>query len=200
LIAAFLTVAMVCAPALLSSVVGGAADAATPPASPNAPASATTPTCPGANLRPGFRNAAAVDAATLCLIDAIRAAHQLQPLRINGELGAVAASQVRTMVRVDYFADDRPSGQTPLSLIGVTRYPAHSAAIAVGQNIAWGTLADATPAHIVAEWMASRPHRAVILTGEYRDAGVAVVPRLPGVLRVGSSGATYAVEFADRRY
>ena len=102
------------------------------------------------------------------------------------------------MVRWDYFADVRPSGQTPLSLVGVTRYPAHTAGIAVGQNIAWGTGAYATPEHIVAEWMASPPHRAIILTGYYRDAGVAARPALPGVLRAGRSGATYAMEFGAR--
>ena len=51
----------------------------------------------------------------------------------------VAGSQVASMVRWDYFADVGPSGQTPLSLVGVTRYPAHTAGYAVGQNIAWGT-------------------------------------------------------------
>jgi hypothetical protein len=48
--------------------------------------------------------------------------------------------------------------------------------------------------------MASPPHRAIILTGYYRDAGVAVEPALPGVLRVGRSGATYAMEFGVRRF
>jgi hypothetical protein len=156
--------------------------------------------CAGANLRPTATNARAIDAATLCLIDRIRAGHHLRPLHHNHELGGVASSQVSTMVRRDYFADDRPSGQTPMSLIVVTRYPAHTDDIAVGENIAWGTGTYATPAHIVGEWMASPPHRAIILTSEYRDAGVAVTPALPSVLAVGSRGATYAVEFGVRRY
>jgi uncharacterized protein YkwD len=102
------------------------------------------------------------------------------------------------MLRWNYFADIRPSGQTPLALVGGTRYRAHTARISVGQNIAWASAIFATPAHIVAEWMASPPHAAIILSPEYRDAGVAVVPALPTVLREGHSGAVYAVEFGVR--
>jgi uncharacterized protein YkwD len=155
-------------------------------------------TCTDTNLLPSATNGAAVEKATLCLIERIRAAHHLGDLRANHELRSVAASQVRSMVAGDYFADDRPSGQTPLALVTVSRYPAHSRALAVGQNIAWGTGGYSTPAHIVEEWMASPPHRAVILTCEYRDAGVAITPALPSVLDVGDSGATYAMEFAAR--
>jgi uncharacterized protein YkwD len=104
------------------------------------------------------------------------------------------------MISCDYFSDVRPSGQTALSLVVRTRYPAHAADVAVGQNIAWGTGSFSTPAHIVAEWMASAPHRAIILTAEYRDAGVAVEQGLPGVLRAGRHGATYAMEFGVRRF
>jgi len=161
-------------------------------------AGATVAGCAGANLRPSPANVAAVEAATLCLIDRARGAHHLRPVRSNRDLGTVAFSQVRTMVLRDYFADVRPSGQTPMSLIAVTRYPAHAGRISVGQNIAWGTGRFATPARIVSEWMASRAHREIILTGEYRDAGVAVTPAVPSVLHVGRRGATYAVEFGAR--
>ena len=112
----------------------------------------------------------------------------------------MAASQVTSMVRWNYFADVRPSGQTPMSLVAVTRYPAHAAQFAVGQNIAWGTGSYTTPAHIVAEWMASPPHREIMLSGEYRDAGVAATPAVPAVLDARGSGATYAIEFGARRF
>jgi uncharacterized protein YkwD len=156
--------------------------------------------CPGASLLPSAANTATVEQATLCLINRIRATHRMRTLRANRELLGVAASQVTTMLSWDYFADVRPSGQTPLALVGVTHYPAHAADIAVGQNIAWGTKSYSSPAHIVGEWMASPPHRAVILTGEYRDAGVAVKAGVPGVLNATGRGATYAMEFGARRF
>lgn len=160
--------------------------------------SRATALCPGADLHPTATDTPAVDAATLCLVDQIRAAHHLPALRPNRELGAVATSQVATMLRWDYFADVRPSGQTPLSLVVVTRYPAHGASISVAQNIAWGTGADTTPMHIVAAWMASPPHREILLTGEYRDAGVAAKAALPRVVGAGQRGATYVMEFGAR--
>jgi uncharacterized protein YkwD len=161
-------------------------------------AQARTVTCRAAGVRPNPTNAAVVDAATLCLIDQIRAAHGLRPLHANAELGAVAASQVTSMVRSNYFADVRPTGQTPMALVGSTRYRAHAARIAVGQNIAWGTGRYATPAHIVAEWMASPAHREIILDGEFHDAGTGVTPALPSVLGAGHNGALYAIELGVR--
>lgn len=165
-----------------------------------APAAAASPVCAGANLHPRTTNVRAVDAATLCLVNQIRTSHGLRPLRANRELGRVARSQVTTMVRHDYFADVRPSGQTPLALVAVTRYPAHAAEFAVGQNIAWGTGNFTTPAHIVAEWMASPPHREIMLNGEYRNAGVAVTPAVPTILDSSGAGATYAIEFGMRLF
>jgi uncharacterized protein YkwD len=164
------------------------------------PALAAREACPGERLRPTPANAATVNQATLCLIDRIREAHHLRELRSNPQLLGVANSQVASMIHRDYFADVRPSGQTPLSLIDVTAYPAHAADIAVGQNIAWGVGPYSTARHIVAEWMRSPPHRANILSGAYRDAGVAVTPAVPGVLRAGHRGATYAMEFGVRRF
>jgi uncharacterized protein YkwD len=156
--------------------------------------------CRGANLHPTAKNWRAVDAATLCLVNEVRVAHGVRPLRANRELRRVAASQVTTMVARDYFSDDRPTGQTPLSLVAITRYPAHASEFSVGENIAWGTGSFTTPAHIVAELMASPPHREVMLSPEYRDAGVAVTAAIPAVLDAGRRGATYAIEFGMRLF
>lgn len=160
--------------------------------------SSSEPACPGAGLHPTATNTGAVKAATLCLVDQARAARRLPPLRTNRELGQVANSQVSAMVLRNYFSDVSPSGQTPLSMVFVTHYPAHAAGISIAQNIAWGDGRDTTPARIVSAWMASRSHRAIILTGEYRDAGVAVEAALPRVLGAGRRGATYVMEFGAR--
>jgi uncharacterized protein YkwD len=155
--------------------------------------------CPHGGLRANARNADAVERATLCLIDRVRSRYGRRALRINPQLGTVAESQVASMLRWNYFADVRPSGQTPLALVAVTPYRAHAARIAVGQNIAWASGSAATPAHIVAEWMASPPHRAIMLSSRFRDTGIAVEPALPSVLGAGRRGAVWAVEFGERR-
>ena len=155
--------------------------------------------CGSADLLPAPDNAAAIESSTLCLVDGIRAAHRLAPVRANGDLRAVAARKVRNMVRWDYFADVRPSGQTPLSLVARTGYRARASNMSVAQNIAWGTGVQATPASILAGWMASPPHRKIILTGSYRDGGVAAVPAVPWRYGHGTDGATYAIELGRRR-
>ncbi|MGO9319876.1 MAG: CAP domain-containing protein [Solirubrobacteraceae bacterium] len=161
-------------------------------------AAAARSACRDAHLRPTAANLGAVDAATLCLVNKERTARGLRPLHANRELGHVAASQVGSMVRRDYFADIGPSGQTPLSLVAVTRYSAHAAQVEVGQNIAWGTGSYTTPAHIVQEWMDSPPHREIMLSGEYRDAGAASTSAVPAVLGTRGHGATYVIEFGAR--
>jgi uncharacterized protein YkwD len=128
----------------------------------------------------------------------VRLLHHVRALRPNAQLGAVASSQVSSMLHRDWFADVRPGGQTPMALVIVTSY-ARAASISVGQNIAWGTGRYSTPAQIVAAWMASPAHRAIMLSGEYRDAGAAAAPQLPGVLHAGRRGAIYAIEFGARR-
>jgi uncharacterized protein YkwD len=154
--------------------------------------------CPGATLTPSTADAAVVEEATLCMVNRIRTRHHLGALHANSTLGGVADSQVSSMIRLDYFADIRPSGQTPMALVSSTGY-ARSAYVAIGQNIAWGTGPKADADSIVAAWMHSLPHRHIILDGRYRDAGVAVTPQVPAV--VGATAphrATYAMEFGVR--
>jgi uncharacterized protein YkwD len=156
------------------------------------------PPCPGADLRPVPGNAAAVGVATLCLINQLRNSHHLRALRSNRSLQRIAAKQVRQMVLWDYFADLPPVGRAPGALIASSRYAAHAARLSTGQNIGWGTGVEATPASMVAAWMASPPHRALILAGYFRDGGVGISTSLPAVLDQGRRGGLYAVEFAAR--
>jgi uncharacterized protein YkwD len=157
-----------------------------------------SPPCPGANMLPGASNAAAIGAATVCLINQLRGLHHRHRLGANRSLQRVATAQVRQMVHWNYFADVRPSGQTPAALIASSGYAAHGGSVASGQNIGWGTGAETTPAAMVAGWMASPSHRALILARVFHDIGVGVSPRLPGNLGRGPLGAVYAVEFGAR--
>ncbi len=154
--------------------------------------------CAGEGLRPNRANAARADAATLCLINVIRRANHLGSLRANPQLQAVATAQVKDMVRLDYFADIRPSGITPATLVAATPYGRHARSLAVGENIGWGTGRASTPARMVQGWMESPPHRELLLTAEYRDAGVGTLGAAPPRLAEGEAGATYALELARR--
>jgi uncharacterized protein YkwD len=155
--------------------------------------------CPGADLQPGPSNLAAVGAATVCLLNQLRRSYRERALRANHYLARVAGGQVRDMVHWDYFSDQPPVGRSAGRLIASSRYGARAARLATGQNIGWGTGGDATPASMVAAWMASPPHRALILAPGFREVGVGVSPTLPAVLGRDAPGGLYAVEFAGRR-
>jgi uncharacterized protein YkwD len=196
-------VLLISATTLLVAIPASAAPPSSTHASipaPAAKAKANSPrhSCAYANLRPTAADAVLLDAATLCLIDRLRTAYRLRPLRANRELQAVAGAQATAMVRDDYFGDDSPSGQTPATLIEALPYGAHASSLTTAQNLGWGTRSAATPAGIVTAWMHSPPHREVILTGAFREIGVGVWPAVPAILGHGQRGATYAVELAVR--
>jgi uncharacterized protein YkwD len=164
----------------------------------NAHAKAASARCSGEHLRPRQVAPARVERATLCVVDRVRAVDGLSPLAPNRELRTAASSQVRSMIHDDYFSDVRPAGQTPMSIVAVTHYPAHTAQVEVGQNIAWGTGPDAAPVQVVAGWLASPAHREVMLSDVYREAGVAVAASVPALLSAHERGATYAMELGAR--
>jgi uncharacterized protein YkwD len=179
----------------------GALGIAAPGVAAAARAQASTTACSGANAAPNGRNSSSVDSATLCLMNQVRVAHRLRPLRFNRSLAEIATGQARDMVRGDYFGDQSISGKSPLARIMASGYPVHASSIRLmtAQNIGWGTGPNATPAGIVRAWMASPRHRQIILTAAYRDTGVGVAPAVPSGLGTGWPAATYAVEFGARR-
>jgi uncharacterized protein YkwD len=185
--------------ALLGVLLAFAFPASSVAATPRASASASA--CPGANVVPDGQNTALVDAATLCLMNQLRAARGLPALRFNSALAKIASGQANDMVSGHYFADQSLTGQSPLSRIMASGYLAHStpARLLTAQNIGFGTGPHATPAGIVTAWMLSPPHRRIMLTGAYRDAGVGAVASVPSGIDSRWLGGTYAVEFGTRR-
>jgi uncharacterized protein YkwD len=165
----------------------------------SARASASASACPGAGAVPDGRNAALVDAATLCLMNQLRNARRLPSLRINSALARIASGQANDMVRGHYFADQSITGQSPLSRIIASGY-AHPASVRLltAQNIGCGTGPHATPAGIVDAWMHSSPHRRIMLTGAYRDVGIGAAASVPFGISSRWLGGTYAVEFGTR--
>ncbi len=169
--------------------------------SPAGGSAASTPgVCVGEDSSPNGHNAVLIDAATLCLMNEIRTAHRLAPLHFNASLGRIASGQARDMVRGHYFADQSLSGLSPLARILSSSYVSHKPKVRLhaAQNIGWGQGHAATPAGIVQAWMESPPHRAIILTGAYRDAGVGVSPSVPSGFSSPYHGGTYAAEFGIR--
>jgi uncharacterized protein YkwD len=153
--------------------------------------------CANSNLVPAPGNAPAVEAATLCLINQVRAEHGVGPLVESAKLDRAALSHDADMVSQGYFNHVGPAGDTPKSRIRTAGYvTASSVGIQLGENIACATLGLASPTAIVASWVASPPHLASILNSRFRDTGIAVVAAAPAVLASSEAGATYTEDFA----
>jgi uncharacterized protein YkwD len=132
----------------------------------------------------------------VCLMNQLRQSYRLPALHANRYLQRVASGQVGQMVRWNYFADLPPNGQPSGAQIASSRYAGRAARLSTGQNIGWGTGDDATATSMVAAWIASPPHRALMLARSFHDVGVGISLRLPAVLEQPLQGALYAVEFA----
>lgn len=151
--------------------------------------------CRGADLRARRSTLATAANATLCLIDKLRRAHHLRPLHMNATLRAIASGQSHDMLVGGYFGDNSLNGLTPIQRVQASPYAHGSRSLTVGQNIAWGEGRDSTPSAIVHAWMGSPPHREILLSPIYREAGVGIGL---GALRAARSrlAAIYTLDLA----
>jgi uncharacterized protein YkwD len=154
------------------------------------------PPCQNTNLTPEPGNLPLVRAAVLCLINAERAQHGLEPLVSNAHLEEAAEGHGREMIADNYFAHVSPAGMTPVDRVRRTGYiPSSEDGYVIGENLAWGTLTLSTPAAIVTAWINSPEHLANILEGSYRETGIDVRPEAPASLAEDAQGALYTQEF-----
>jgi len=178
----------------------------TTPASPTGPTSSALPapnapvaigTCADASLAPTLANLDRIRTATLCLVNQERAKVGAGGLVEQPQLEAAAGTQITDMLARNYYDHVSPDGRDPVDrdtaagyLLGATRY-------SIGENLAYAT-GDASPARIVAAWMASPEHRENILTPDYRDSGIAVAAAVPAFVANGLPAGLYAQEFGVR--
>jgi uncharacterized protein YkwD len=147
--------------------------------------------CEGSWLRPVPANEAQVHAATVCLINAQRARHGLAPLTENVLLQRAAELHSLDMGKREFFEHRNPDGVHPDARIIRQGYPP----ILVGENLAWGELAESPPARIVALWMKSPGHRANVLEAGYREIGVGLAFGAPEPQTEPRQAAIYTTTF-----
>jgi uncharacterized protein YkwD len=160
------------------------------PAPPGVPA-----VCPDTSLQPTSANLGQVTAATLCLINQQRVAAGLTALAENQSLAQAAGAQSQAMVTQNFFGHVDPDGSTVTVRLHQSGYITAGVGYEIGENIAWGSLEDGTPAAIVSAWMQSAEHRANILDAAYTETGLGVVASIPAVAGVTQPGATYTQDF-----
>jgi uncharacterized protein YkwD len=106
-------------------------------------------------------------------VNAQREARGLRPLRVSWRLTKAANYHTRQMGTLGFFEHESRNGAPFWRRIG-RFYPAGRGYWSVGENILWET-PETSASSAVHEWMMSAPHRENILTGEFRDVGVAAV-------------------------
>jgi uncharacterized protein YkwD len=131
-----------------------------------------------------------VEAAILCLVNAERATAGLVPVERAGALEVSAQRHAADMVARRYFAHVSPAGGTVDKRARRAGYLT-APCWALGENLGWAPPAVASADALVAAWMASPKHRAVILDPEFRDIGIGVTTRAP---TGDGPGATFVLE------
>jgi uncharacterized protein YkwD len=148
-----------------------------PPLSVPPSAAPAPPTgCADAGASPRSASRDQLERATMCLLNEQRTRRGLAPVRRSARLSGVARRYATTMVRRKFFSHTSPSGTTFAHRVQGSGYLSRSP-WALGEVLAWSP--RATPAAQVRALMASPPHRHVILTPTYRDAGVGVAVGSP---------------------
>lgn len=153
--------------------------------------------CANADAAPGTVSAVVLKDATLCLLNEERSAAGLRPLSEHKKLEKAATGFSKEMVSKRFFDHVSPSGSTLTSRVKKTRYTKGARSWSIGENIAWGTGAKATPSAIVDAWMHSAGHKANILDGKFKEIGIGIASGAP-VATASSVGATYTTDFGFR--
>jgi uncharacterized protein YkwD len=151
--------------------------------------------CANADKHPYQASVTQLRKATVCLVNVERRKHGRATLRANAGLALAGQRHARDMVSKRYFAHNSLSGADFKARIARTGYLKGQGAV-LGENLAWGSLDQATPRSIVRNWMNSPGHRANILQPKFREIGIGIVRASP---RGYDHAATYAAEFG-RRY
>jgi uncharacterized protein YkwD len=157
-------------------------------------APAASAACKGAGATTPTATTRVLVRATLCVLNARRARHHLDPLRLNRNLATAARRHSRAMVRERFFSHTSPNGDTFIDRIRATGYLAGARSWSVGENIAYGSGSLSTPRAIGRAWMNSPGHRANILSETFRSIGIGIASGTP----VGARGATYTTDFGRR--
>jgi uncharacterized protein YkwD len=155
-------------------------------------ASAHDAPCPGADVVPTSGTIGVAAHATLCLLNNERAAAGLHPLTEAPGLTQPSAAYSARMVAENFFAHVAPDGATLTDRLEASGYIDPDGDWTVGENLAWGQGDLGTPRNIAIAWMNSPGHRTNILTGEFTEVGLGIVPGTPGDP---SWGATYTTDF-----
>jgi uncharacterized protein YkwD len=148
--------------------------------------------CPGSRV--ATANALRLELELLCLHNAVREAHGLSKMDWNPRLAGAADRHARDMVARRYFAHDTPEGRDHMDRLAAAGYRPTAGCWGGGENLQ-GTVGRVTPVQLLAAWMESPAHRAVVLHRGWQDFGLGVATRS---YQGDPRGLTLVAEFGKR--
>jgi uncharacterized protein YkwD len=152
--------------------------------------------CEGADQAPaeGTTGPALLPAvvATVCEINAARAANGVAAVRLEQRLTQAAYGHALDMTTQKFFAHASSDGRQVGTRLTAAGYGAGAADWAAGETLGWGDGTLSSPHAIVDAWLGSPEHRPIVLDPRFRDVGVMVVAEAPVA---GAMGTTYVADF-----
>jgi uncharacterized protein YkwD len=118
----------------------------------------------------------------LVAVNALRARHHLSALKLSRGLTAAADAHGREMAERGYFEHESADGSAFWKRIE-RFYPSRGRRTwTVGENLLWSS-PDVDAADTVEAWLASPPHRRILLAPAWREIGISAVgsDEAPGV-------------------
>ena len=162
-------------------------------AAPGAPTSVSTRAKAELTLQPGL------GAAILARVNVVRAMRGLGRVTFSAPLGASAALHSREMATSGRFQHESPDG-SPFWKRVEHYYPSSGfRSWDVGETLLWWA-PGTTAANAVAAWLASPPHREILLDPKWRQIGVSAIhdTDAPGDFR-GLEATIITADFGTRR-
>ena len=152
--------------------------------------------CADAELEPTAENLAQVSAVVFCLMNAMRENAGMPRLREQEQLTRASTAHSQDMVEKKYFAHDSQDGRDLVARLTAGGYIVEDQQWVVGENLAWGSGALATPRALVNAWMNSPPHRANLLSADFQEVGLGLVLGTPRP--EAEDGVTVTTDFGTR--
>jgi uncharacterized protein YkwD len=128
--------------------------------------------------------------AVVRLMNRARARHGIPALRASAPLARAADGHSRDMIAHDFFAHESSDGTS-----FDRRVRAYAPAREIGENLAMVSRVRRVARRVVSMWLHSPPHRAVLLSADYRRVGVGERSGRLGAVRA----TVVTVDFASRR-
>lgn len=117
------------------------------------------------------------EAAVVCIVNQARASMGLRELRANHLLADAAERYARRMVREGFFSHEDPEGNGPAERLLAAGYGSRRSdrSWTAGEALGSGTGVLASPQALVYSWLASPPHRKILLGKAFKEVGVGIV-------------------------